>query len=111
MSFSKISIEESLSKEKKDLLIAISQGNLGTVKKLVSEGCDINFETGNAIWNTPLHLAILKRSYDIVRFLVESGASLSDDMCDDFSTHPEDLKITHYLSLKFFEQDQNIKSK
>lgn len=50
-------------------------GDLGRVKKLVSEGCELNHASGAG--DTPLSNAVKGRSIEVARFLLANGADVS----------------------------------
>eukprot|EP00752_Nemacystus_decipiens_P002929 g2724.t1 len=69
------------------LHLAARSGNLPTVKKLVSKGC--NASQRNLFYTTPLHLACQNDHMDVVRFLLKSGAS--PDAPDEAGITPAQL--------------------
>ena len=58
----------------KPLFVAISKGDIATVKKFVEYGMDVN-ETLNGM--TPLMFAVRFNNPEIAKFLIEKGADVS----------------------------------
>lgn len=56
------------------LLVAAQQGNLATVKSLISRGADINATTKDG-W-TALKFAVSEDHEDVVSYLVQQGANM-----------------------------------
>jgi ankyrin repeat protein len=59
------------------LLEAINSNNLATVKKLITEGANVNPGARGDIISTPLQAAAKKGSIDIVSLLLEHGADVN----------------------------------
>jgi len=53
-----------------------SDGDIGTVRRIVESGVDINKKYGNS-HETLLHTAALNNCLEIVKYLVESGADIN----------------------------------
>ena len=59
----------------KELRVAADAGLLSEVKKLLTEGANIN-SIGPGTMQTALHRAVMKKHYDVVAFLIKSNASI-----------------------------------
>lgn len=69
-----------LSQDKNELLLkAVTNGDKGTVEKLIKEGADVNYikEVGPWIKMNPLITSINKKQFDISKMLIENKADVN----------------------------------
>lgn len=84
ISFACVGTEHALNAQKsfytEPLREAIASGNLNNVKQIINEGADVNkrFKADN---ETPLCIAAMGDSKQIIAFLIKSGASVNDASC------------------------------
>lgn len=57
------------------LHFAAQDGDLGRVKRFLSEGCDIN--AFDELGKTPLHYAVEKERFEVAQYLIEQGADVN----------------------------------
>ncbi|OJH31309.1 MAG: ankyrin repeat domain-containing protein [Wolbachia endosymbiont of Armadillidium vulgare] len=65
-----------LEKNKKELFLALKNGNLQKAKRLIKQGVNVN--ASNEEGSTPLHLAAENGYFDIVKLFLENGAKVDD---------------------------------
>jgi ankyrin repeat protein len=65
-----------------DLISAIEEGRASKVKKLIKNGCDVNFRVDEG---TPLMIAASSGNLEIVKLLVAAGADINE-LDDDFDS-------------------------
>ncbi len=63
------------SKKNKDLSKAVTDGNISAINALLASGANINAKNFEG-W-TPLHMAVMKNSRDIVELLISKGADVN----------------------------------
>ncbi|MGC0371576.1 MAG: hypothetical protein DGJ47_000265 [Rickettsiaceae bacterium] len=63
------------------LNIASSDGGVDVVKFLVHKGCDVNYDAG--LYGTPLIQAIKSMNYDVMHFLLSSGAQINESFIEE----------------------------
>ncbi|XP_022822972.1 uncharacterized protein LOC111353967 isoform X2 [Spodoptera litura] len=86
------------------------------VSKYLNQGAEINATDANDKFNTPLHVAVLKGEIEVVKFLVEKGASITltnsnGQTAIDIATiinTSKSLAITEYFMTLLKEQCGNI---
>ncbi|KAK1306000.1 hypothetical protein QJS10_CPA10g01304 [Acorus calamus] len=64
------------------LHLAAQGGHLNVMDELLNRGANIDARTKGACGWTPLHSAAKERNKEAIKFLVENGAFLPDDICD-----------------------------
>lgn len=76
---------------------AAFNGDLNTVKELVEQGYDVNFEHFNGVvTRSPLDDAIENERLDVIKYLVENGAEINRK--SEFGTplhHAIDIELEH----------------
>ena len=93
----------------KDIFEATSKGNLSEVKRLVSEGADvnsINWRSGS----TPLHIATSGNNLEIVQFLCDHGAVAEIENSDCLlpiygAASYGHLEVVKYLYDRYYAND------
>ncbi len=63
------------------------------VQKLLDDGVEVNVESSEIVWETPLHKAAEKHSPEIVKLLLDSGALI--DALSGGTISPLLLAVTH----------------
>jgi len=63
-------------KLKESLFEAVTKGDIEQVKKLISEGADVNAENSRIYNRTPLHIAAYEGHKDIAELLISIGADI-----------------------------------
>jgi len=94
----------------KQLITAITENNLSTIKNAVTNGANLNVK--DSFGSTPLHIAVQSKNLEIVKYLVDQKANVnSKDNSGNTSLHTAirsgSLEIVKYL----IDQKANINSK
>ena len=81
------------------LFEAAQNGNIETLKKLISRGADINRK--DRLGNTALHYAVVSDNFEIVKYLIEAGASI---LIRDRKGRTPDWYVKSSRIYSFFEE-------
>jgi ankyrin repeat protein len=75
-----------------ELINAIYSGNISEIKRLLSEGVDINVYNERA-----LRIACALGEFDIIKLLVEHGAEITEQVIERSIRHGK-IEVTNYLN-------------
>ena len=99
-------LSRNLKPQQKKLMQSIDTGDLELVKKIIKDGCDPNFDTGNAISSSPLYFSVFKGNLSIVKWLIEEGgAKVSIEDVAYFSENLSKEDIASYIAAKYLQND------
>ncbi|MGM0601296.1 MAG: ankyrin repeat domain-containing protein [Candidatus Rifleibacteriota bacterium] len=88
--------------EVKSIHQAIEYQDLNSLKRLVSEGADVNLADSSG--KTPLELAITSRNFDLVKFLIQSGADVNQKI--SFSDRQISMSLYAYNVRKVYSEEE-----
>lgn len=99
-----------LKDEQYKLMKAVEKGDLEKVKKIIKEGCDPNFWTGNSLAASPLYLAALMGNYEMVCWLVDKGgAAIEESTANFFSGAMGQIDIGNFIAQRVLQKDKQKK--